>query len=358
MMTSYSQGAQINSSDDRKAVLRQIGFSGNAREYFGIWIVNVLLTLVTLGIYSAWAKVRRLTYFRNNTIIAGHGFGYHATGLQILKGRLLALAILVLLSVVSNFALAIAGSLSLATLFVMPWFLNNSLKFNARVTSYRNVRFNWHGTYWKTFWWLIVAPVAGLISLGVLIPLFSKHYYRYFASHHSYGTTRFHSNPTTGGYYFAFLVGAVIPTIAMTGLIGAFWFLMNFNNDAESLYPYLFFGFLVALPIAFTFSMSFIYRVFCRNLMLRKLTLSDVAAFDSDLHPGRFIWISLTNLVAVVVTIGLLLPWATVRMYRYLAHCTKISIYGDMEKFVDEERMLKSAFGQEFADFEGIDVSI
>ena len=38
-------------------------FTGTAREYFGIWIVNILLTIVTLGIYSAWAKVRRMRYF-------------------------------------------------------------------------------------------------------------------------------------------------------------------------------------------------------------------------------------------------------------------------------------------------------
>ena len=34
-------------------------FTGKAGEYFRIWIVNVCLSVVTLGIYSAWAKVRR-----------------------------------------------------------------------------------------------------------------------------------------------------------------------------------------------------------------------------------------------------------------------------------------------------------
>ena len=33
----------------------RIVFTGKASEYFGIWIVNVLLTILTLGIYSAWA---------------------------------------------------------------------------------------------------------------------------------------------------------------------------------------------------------------------------------------------------------------------------------------------------------------
>jgi Zn-dependent protease with chaperone function len=53
-------------------------FRGRAGEYFGIWIVNVLLSIITLGIYSAWAKVRRLRYFYGNTWLDGHNFEYHA----------------------------------------------------------------------------------------------------------------------------------------------------------------------------------------------------------------------------------------------------------------------------------------
>ena len=70
-------------------------FTGTEREYFGIWIVNVLLTIVTLGIYSAWAKVRRNRYFYGNTQLAGGAFDYHAPPLRILIGRIIVLVIFV-----------------------------------------------------------------------------------------------------------------------------------------------------------------------------------------------------------------------------------------------------------------------
>src|SRR5262245_52514343 len=70
-------------------------FSASGGEYFRIWIVNLLLTIVTLGIYSAWAKVRRLRYFYGSTQIAGSSFEYHGRPLQILKGRLIAAALLI-----------------------------------------------------------------------------------------------------------------------------------------------------------------------------------------------------------------------------------------------------------------------
>ena len=38
-------------------------FSGDAGEYFGIWISKLCLTIISLGFYAPWAKVRRLRYF-------------------------------------------------------------------------------------------------------------------------------------------------------------------------------------------------------------------------------------------------------------------------------------------------------
>src|SRR5260221_14229866 len=51
-------------------------FTGSGAEYFGIWIVNLLLTIVTLGVYSAWAKVRRVEWFFLATEQAGAGFDF------------------------------------------------------------------------------------------------------------------------------------------------------------------------------------------------------------------------------------------------------------------------------------------
>ena len=38
-------------------------FSGSARDYFGIWVVNTLLKLATLGIYSAWPRYANAASF-------------------------------------------------------------------------------------------------------------------------------------------------------------------------------------------------------------------------------------------------------------------------------------------------------
>src|SRR5262249_17970343 len=104
-------------------------FTGTGSEYFGIWIVNLLLTLITLGIYSAWAKVRRLQYFYRHTEVAGSSFDFHGNPVRILVGRILALGLLFLY----NYSVRLQSVWTLVILVglavIMPWLLRNSFRF-------------------------------------------------------------------------------------------------------------------------------------------------------------------------------------------------------------------------------------
>src|SRR5207302_10788431 len=96
-------------------------FTGHGSEYFRIWVVNVLLTLLTLGLYSAWAKVRKATYFRRNTWIDGHVFDYHGNPVAVLRGRLAAVVLLPAYTCAFQFSHA-AGVLTVTVLCAIgPW---------------------------------------------------------------------------------------------------------------------------------------------------------------------------------------------------------------------------------------------
>src|SRR5262249_47509629 len=141
-------------------------FRGDGGEYFGIWIVNLALTVVTLGIYSAWATVRTRRYFRGNTVLADHAFDYHASPVRILIGRAIAIGILVAYNIsiaVSPYTLVFWGPLAL---LLIPWLIVSSLRFNARNTSYRNVRFNFTGTYGGAAKAYLLWPVIGVLTGG------------------------------------------------------------------------------------------------------------------------------------------------------------------------------------------------
>jgi uncharacterized membrane protein YjgN (DUF898 family) len=91
--------------------LERFRFGGNATEYFGIWIVNLFLTVITLGIYSAWAKVRRKRYFYGNTWLADSNFEYHGNPVAILKGRIIAFVAFVAYSLTTQYSPKLGGLL-------------------------------------------------------------------------------------------------------------------------------------------------------------------------------------------------------------------------------------------------------
>ena len=89
-----------------------------------------MLSVLSLGIYSAWAKVRNKRYFYGHTSLLGNSFDYHALPMQILKGRILVVCILVSYQLLIGFTPLLAPLLSLLFLFAIPWLIMRATKFN------------------------------------------------------------------------------------------------------------------------------------------------------------------------------------------------------------------------------------
>ena len=328
-------------------------FTGNAREYFGIWIVNLVLSIVTFGIYSAWAKVRRETYFKNNSKVFDAAFGYHASGRQILKGRFIAFIVLVFFAIFTTAEPKSSVILYPALFFLLPWILNSSIRFSARMTSYRNIRFNWKGTYWRTFWYLVIAPIFSLFSLGLLTPLISKSYYEYFARSHTFGTTSFMAKPKVSDFYLAFILGGVLPTVLLGSATYFIFLVTSFSYMSNTIW--------VTIPVmifAFVFSMTFFYSAMCRNLMVRSLKIDGILDFESNINPIKFTWILISNLVLSILSLGLLVPWSKVRSYKYLSSVTMVKAIGDIDNFIDEAVSNQSSLAEGISDLEGVEVSV
>lgn len=120
-------------------------------EYFRIWIVNIFLSIITIGIYSAWAKIRTKKYFSQTTLFKDNSFDYHAKPIPILKGRIIAGIILFLYIYGSTFNPYI-GFLGTALFFgTLPFFFIKALKFNFSNTSHRNIRFHLTATVKESY---------------------------------------------------------------------------------------------------------------------------------------------------------------------------------------------------------------
>src|SRR5450755_2940794 len=115
-----------------------VAFTASAGEYFRIWIVNLALTILTLGIYSAWAKVRKKRYFYGHTRIDDDGFEYRGNPVAILKGRIIAVMLLATYSFAGHFSPGLKIVFAIVLAIAVPWLIVRSLAFNAYNSAYRN----------------------------------------------------------------------------------------------------------------------------------------------------------------------------------------------------------------------------
>lgn len=327
-------------------------FTGKVGEYFNIWIVNLSLTMITLGIYSAWAKVRRKRYFYGNTLLDNTPFEYLAEPIAILKGRFIAFGVFLIYSVITRLYPQTDLLFGLAFLIVLPWVVIQSLRFNARNSSYRNIRFNFRANYKETI----------LLVLGLTYPWKKK----FVIGHSTYGTKTFACEAKASAFYFIYLkvfgliilllvVGAVVSGFALGSLSFASLLVSFFGNV-------LFFAMGIAAG-AFVTLMIYISFAAYLNTAATNLALNNTVIagnrFQSRLRTPQMAWLYFSNALAIIFSVGLLIPWASIRTAHYqLGHLSMLA-QEDLDGFIAQIDQEKSgAAGAEIGDMLGFDIGL
>ncbi len=388
-----------------KPHIERFKFTGSGGEYFGIWIVNILLTILTLGIYSAWAKVRNKQYFYGNTVIDNHSFEYTAKPLQILKGRIVAVLLFILYAVAESFIPLLAAILLLCLFLASPWIIMKSLAFNAFHSQYRSIKFNFHQNFWdaaKTFilmpilafipaiglmvLFFFMAPVSNdgatspngilvmalmpllsLLAIYLVYPFVLYIANRYTISNHAFGGKDFRFRVTNPMPYFkiflitifvgigAFFIAAIIvgAFIALSGdatNISSDLNNLDTNTIAMAVLAYAFFGSIYAFVYAFY--KAKMYNLVYQNTALAKHKLR--AKMNAIELSGLYI----TNTLGIVFTLGLFIPWAKVRMARFRADNTALQVHGDLSNFIATQSEYENALGEEIGEVFDLDIGI
>jgi len=342
--------------------LERASFTGNAREYFGIWIVNVLLTIVTLGIYSAWAKVRRNRYFYGNTVIADRAFEYHATGKQIFIGRLIVVGFFIVTNILTTIFPPFALVVFVIILFALPWLIQRSLRFSARVTSYRNVRFNFTGSVWGAFVSVLLGSMVASISFGILAPLASRWVWRYVFNNLHYGDRPFATDPKIKSLYGVWILPAaliVVGTFLIFGIGVSMATAISAMGDStealESMAGFSVFHWGILFVFLAYGLAGLLYRIGVRNVVFSATTLDGRHQLVSDAPRFQYAWIAISNVIVTIITLSLMRPWAAVRMARFMAIHTGVIVVGDLGEVLSSMETSGSAVSAEYLDLEGFD---
>ena len=281
---------------------RRLFFHGTGGTLFGIHIVNVLLTIVTLGVYYFWAKTRVRVYMLSQSEFEGDRFAWHGTGKELLIGFLKAMIIffipLSVLGVIKDvpevsaplqFLAAILGYA--LVVIVLPLAMVGSRRYRLSRISWRGIRFSFRGPAWDFVKIFIVGSILTSLTLGLYYPFFDTRRYAFMTAHAWFGNRRF-----------------------------------RFDGEGRELFrPFL----LTILLVPFTLGLALFWYWARRRRFFWDHTSVDEARFRCTVTGGRLALLTLGNVVLLVCTVGLAWPWVKVRNARFT--CANLTIDGPLD---------------------------
>jgi len=346
----------------------RFSFAGTARDYFGIWVVNTLLKIITLGGYSAWAKVRKRRWFYGNTMLQGAPFEYVADPKILFRGWLVGAAALVLYTLVNRLSPSLSSLFGLAFVLAMPWLVVRSRLFNNRNSLYRNIRFDFRPEYREASWVFVGLYFLMFFTLGLIFPFALYRQKKFLVENSEYGRSSFSFAARGRDYYliFAKAAGLFIAAAVILGLV-AFGLSGPLREVASSLaggapdqvalpQAATVLAFIPLALLALLYLVAGVYlQTALANLGWNATRLGGVT-FASTLRTRDMAWLYLSNAVAIFCSLGLLIPWASVRLARYRLEHLTVTTRDGLDGFAGVAAEEVGAAGEEIVDLFGIDV--
>jgi uncharacterized membrane protein YjgN (DUF898 family) len=347
-------------------------FHGSVPEYFRIWIVNLCLTLLTFGIFSAWAKVRKKRYLYSHTTLDGTPFQYLGQPIPILKGRVIAAIGFLAYYTSSHLITSMLPYVLAGGVIVAPWVIVRSAAFNARYSAFRNMTFHFGAGYLEALkvlyaWGTIPALAIGMIFnglgkptlLGITSAVFAFSYpwwirrlKRFIIEHTSYGGKKGAFFATGRQFFKIYFISGLI-MVAVLVLSAKFaGMLVAFTMQLWLL------TYLIAAPMYAGYVLAFAYvQARSGNLVWNHTRLGPLR-FQSTLRWRDLLKLYVTNALGIVASFGLLIPWAVIRTMKYRADNMQVLLEGELSEFQGSDKSAVIALGAETVDFFDVDLSL
>lgn len=355
-VSSSSQSAiSIDTPSQNSTVeqVRNLSFSGSAQTLFGMWIVNVLLTFLTLGIYYFWAKVKVRTYILSQTSFDGHRFAYHGTGYELLVGWFKGALLFGLPWVVLNYGLwfvdlsdniQIAASiLSWFIILAFPPFIQVwSLRYRLSRTSWCGIRFSFRGRLSDYFKIWAKGITLTILTAGLYYPFFATQTRAFMVTNSRLGNRPFTFDGKASQLFKVFFQSFQL--VLFFGGLGAFFWWMRDSPIILMLIGLV----LIGPPLMWLFIIAEQRRFFWNH------TCFTQCRFQSTVNSDNLLILKLSNLGLLLLSFGLAWPWVRIRSHRFaLEH---LILDGPLcVEDIRQERLDSSATGEEISDLSGIE---
>lgn len=366
----------------------EIRFTGSGSEYFRIWAVNLLLILLSCGLYMPFAKVRRIRYLYANTLIDGEALAFHGDAWKMLRGFLLLALLMLVYTLAGEFSPAAALPAFLLLCAVWPALWRASLQFRLGNTSWRGLRMGFAGglagaylaylpvlvpvvllvlmtpdgqdrdggtTPW--LWLPLLATALALPGSTALLKRYQHQAYRIAAEHSAIDLH------TRSVYFIGFksalvallmLVVVIGGTVVLGGLLGLAHTGRIDANQGNGIYYGIAF---VGLVYLLGGSVVLPYWTSRLQDLVWGQTYSASLEFRSEL--SGLMALTLKNWLLIVLTLGLYRPFAVIATARLRLQAVRIETRSEPDTWVSPALVSRAdASGEVAGDFFGVDVGL
>ncbi|MCR4301158.1 MAG: YjgN family protein [Sulfuricaulis sp.] len=329
-------------------------FTGSAAEYFRIWIVNICLTLFTIGVFSAWAKVRKKRYFYSHTLLDGTPFQYLGQPIPILKGRLIAATLFAMWYTTTHFFTMLLPVVIVAALVLAPWVVVRSAAFTARYSAFRNMRFHFTGSYLSLSKVMYGWAVITLLTLGIGYSWWHQRMKRYMANQASFGDINGEFMATGGQFFKTYMIAGlmIVPGVILVSMLFGIGIAAQDGANKTAMTV----GMLIVMYSLYVMLYAYT-QARITNLVWNNTRLGP-ARFNSTIGVRSLLVLYLTNALGILASAGLLIPWATIRTLKYRAEHFSVTSEGSLAEFRGSEDMQVRAVGSEVGELFDFDMSL
>lgn len=284
--------------------------------FYGIQVTNLLLTILTFGLYYPWARAATLHYVYQETELAGSRFIFHGTGKEMFKGFIKVFIAFITLVTVCYFVLdstmreqlsVILDDLQVTfyeimysfyitgfifALLITPLVIHGSMKYRLSRTSWRGIHLGYRGSLGEIYKVYFIGILLTVVTLGIYYPWFVVSLRKYVIGNIRMGNLNFAYEGTGGDLFVIRLMG--------------------------------FFGMMFTFGIYYFWYKRDMFNFFIDNIVVYQNEKKCYFQSKAD-AASVFEWM-IINYVIIMFTFGLAIPWAMLRTLQFVVN--NVEIYG------------------------------
>ncbi|GJL54615.1 MAG: membrane protein [Nitrospirales bacterium] len=336
-------------------------FWGNGRSLFGIFIMNSFLTIITLGIYSFWGRVRVRAFLNSQTSFASTRFAYHGTGTELFTGWVKAMLVFgvpyLSISALPYFwqqvppyiPQSIAGLLFLC---FIPVAVVGAHRYRMSRTSLRNIRFSFRGTVsdYTKLW--LKGAVLTTLTLGLYYPFFENARRHYLVTQSQFGNHSFGYDGTGKDLFAIYTKSAVLylMTITLASSITLAVVTVYLSMPLSDMATIMFASSALPFIAGIGLIVPWLYLQAARQCFFWNHTRLGEARFFSTVTAWKIFELRIGHLFLLVSTLGLAWPWVQVRNLQFFYYYTGLDGPLDLH-LIEQDARDASPTGEELAGF-------